>query len=174
MATTTRGTLQPVPVEVYLRSSYEPDAEYVDGEIQERPKGEDSHSAWQSAILLWFRQHEKEWDIRVRPELRIQVAATRFRVPDVAILDRSTVKKLIATHTAVAIFEVLSPEDTIRRMKQKLDDYHRMGIPEIWVIDPDDNTCSRYDGTQLTRAESFSLTSRGILFTMDEIRYPLD
>jgi hypothetical protein len=34
MATTTR-----VPVEVYLRSSYEPDAEYVDGEIEERAAG---------------------------------------------------------------------------------------------------------------------------------------
>jgi hypothetical protein len=34
MATTTR-----VPVEVYLCSSYEPDAEYVDGLIEERPMG---------------------------------------------------------------------------------------------------------------------------------------
>ena len=34
MSTTTR-----IPVEVYLRSSYEPDAEYVDGEIEERPMG---------------------------------------------------------------------------------------------------------------------------------------
>ena len=34
MATTTH-----VPVEVYLRSSYEPDAEYVDGKIEERPRG---------------------------------------------------------------------------------------------------------------------------------------
>lgn len=29
-----------VPLEVYLRSSYEPDAEYVDGVIEERPMGE--------------------------------------------------------------------------------------------------------------------------------------
>ncbi|MBB6142168.1 hypothetical protein HNQ77_000106 [Silvibacterium bohemicum] len=36
-----------VPVEVYLRSSYEPDAEYVDGEIEERPMGEYEHSSWQ-------------------------------------------------------------------------------------------------------------------------------
>jgi hypothetical protein len=50
MATTTQGARQAVPVEVYLRSSDEPDAEYVDGEIQERPLGEDSHSAWKSAI----------------------------------------------------------------------------------------------------------------------------
>jgi hypothetical protein len=47
MSTTTR-----IPVEVYLRSSYEPDAEYVDGEIEERPMGENDHSAWQDAICF--------------------------------------------------------------------------------------------------------------------------
>jgi len=33
------STTTHIPVEVYLRSSYEPDAEYVDGEIEERPMG---------------------------------------------------------------------------------------------------------------------------------------
>ena len=61
-----------VPLSVYLKSVYEPDAEYVDGEIEERPSGEDDHSAWQAAISFWFRQHAKEWGVRVRPGLRIQ------------------------------------------------------------------------------------------------------
>ena len=44
-----------VPLEVYLRSSgYEPDAEYVDGKIEERPLGEFDHAAWQLAIIKWF------------------------------------------------------------------------------------------------------------------------
>ncbi len=58
-----------VPLEVYLKSSYEPDAEYVDGVIEERPMGEYDHSSWQHAIELWFAQHAHEWAIRVRPEL---------------------------------------------------------------------------------------------------------
>jgi hypothetical protein len=40
--------------------------------------------------------------------------------------------------------------------------------------DLDDGTCSRYDGTHLTGSESFSMTERGILFSMDEIRNLLD
>jgi hypothetical protein len=49
-----------VPLEVYLRSSgYEPDAEYVDGKIEERPKGEFDHAAWQLAIIKWFLRHEE-------------------------------------------------------------------------------------------------------------------
>jgi hypothetical protein len=92
MSTTTH-----IPVEVYLRSSYEPDAEYVDGEIEERPTGENDHSAWQDAISFWFRQHARDWNVRVRPELRIQVAPTRFRVPDVAVLDHDQTIEQIVT-----------------------------------------------------------------------------
>jgi putative restriction endonuclease len=98
-----------IPVEVYLRSSYEPDAEYVDGEIEERPMGEFDHASWQLAILRWFLQHEKDWGIRVRPELRLQVAATRFRVADVTVLDRAQPVEQIITHPPLAVFEVLSP-----------------------------------------------------------------
>ena len=42
-----------VPVEVYLRSSYEPDAEYVDGEIEERPMGEYDHASWQEMRVFF-------------------------------------------------------------------------------------------------------------------------
>ncbi len=42
------------PVEAYLRSDYEPDAEHVDGVIEERPTGVYDHGAWQRALLKWF------------------------------------------------------------------------------------------------------------------------
>jgi hypothetical protein len=44
-----------VPVEEYLRSSLEPDAEYAEGQIEERAEGENDHSAWQGAIYFWFQ-----------------------------------------------------------------------------------------------------------------------
>src|SRR5271163_4588596 len=110
-----------VPVEVYLRSCYEPDAEYVDGEIEERPMGEFDHASWQAAIQRWFFLHEDEWQINVLPELRVQVSPTRFRVPDVTILDFNRPTEQIVTHPPIAVFEVLSPEDTVRRLRRKLD-----------------------------------------------------
>jgi Uma2 family endonuclease len=169
MATTTH-----VPVETYLRSSYEPDAEYVDGEIEERPMGEFDHASWQQAIQLWFKQHEKEWNIRVRPELRVKVAATRYRVPDVTVLDRGRPIEQIITHPPLAVFEVLSPEDRFQRMKRKLEDYRAMGIPEIWVIDPQDSTFYRYEDLQLGRKDSFSLAEKGIAFDMNQLKNLLD
>ncbi len=164
-----------VPLEVYLRSSeYEPDAEYVDGEIEARPMGEFDHNAWQQAIQLWFWQHAKEWNTRVVPEQRVRVAQTRFRVPDVTVLDRGRPIEQIVTHAPIAVFEVLSPEDTVRRFKRKLEDYRTMGIPQIWVIDPGDGSYSRYEEGQLTRRESFSEPSRGIVFDMNKIKELFD
>jgi Uma2 family endonuclease len=169
MSTTTR-----VPLEVYLSSEYEPDAEYVDGEIEPRPMGEFDHSSWQQAIQKWLWLHEKEWNIRVRPALRIQAAATRFRVPDVTLLDRDQPIEQIITVAPLAAFEVLSPEDRVQSMQRKLEDYRVMGIPQIWVIKPKDNSFSRYMNGELLRTTTFSLAERGIVFDMREIQNLLD
>jgi Uma2 family endonuclease len=170
----TVATTTHVPVEVYLRSSYEPDAEYVDGKIEERPMGEFDHALWQKAILKWFWQHEKEWGVEVLQELRVQVAATRFRVPDVTVLDRTQPREQIITHPPLAVFEILSPEDTLQRLKRRLEDYRIMGIAEIRVIDPQDNTFYRYEDGQLLRNDTFSHAGKGIVFDMNQIKDLLD
>jgi Uma2 family endonuclease len=166
MATTTTH----VPVEVYLRSSYEPDAEYVDGEIERRPMGELDHAARQLAILKYFLPYEKTWGVYVFPELRVHVSATRYRVPDITVLDRSLPLEQIITRPPLAVFEVLSPEDRLQRLKRKLEDYRVMGIPEIWVIDPQDSTFYRYEDLQLRRKEMFSHSEKGIAFDLNELK----
>jgi Uma2 family endonuclease len=163
-----------IPVEVYLRSSYEPDAEYVDGEIERRPMGEYDHAAWQEAILLWFRQHATDWNVRVKPELRIRVSATRFRVPDVTVLDRSQPIEQIITHPPVAVFEVLSPEDTMMRITSKLSDYSAMGIPHIWVIDPASKNAWRFRDGQLVLTKVFGEPGEKMHFDLLEIEKLLD
>jgi Uma2 family endonuclease len=165
MATTTH-----VPVEVYLRSSYEPDAEYVDGKIEERPMGELDHASWQEAILAWFRQHRAEWGVRALPELRVKVAATRYRVPDVTVLDPSQPREQVITHPPLAVFEILSPEDTVQRLMRRLEDYRVMGIAEIRVIDPHNDIFYRYEDGQLLRNDTFSHAGRGIVFEIKQIK----
>ena len=132
MATTTF-----ISVAEYLSSDlYEPAADYVDGEIEERPMGEFDHSTWQQAIERWFLQHMVEWNIRVRLELRVQVSPTRYRIPDVVVFDRSRPTEQMLTHPPIAIFEVLSPEDRISRLLIKWADYAHMGIQTVRVIQP--------------------------------------
>ncbi len=140
-----------VSVAQYLHcSEYEPDAEYVDGAIEERPPGEYDHSTWQQSIEQWFLQHGRAWGVRVRCELRIQVSATRYRVPDVVVFDRSRPVEQILTHPPLAVFEVLSPEDRMERTLRKLRDYAAMGIAEIFVVDPQADEVFRFQGGSLT------------------------
>jgi Uma2 family endonuclease len=164
-----------VPVEEYLRSSFEPDAEYVDGQIEERAVGENDHSAWQDAILAWFRQHAKGGQIRVRPELRVQVAPTCFLVPDVALLDRNLPIEQIVTHPPVAVFEILSPTDTVKRVMAKCVRYEQMGIRTILVIDPD-GPKYQYSAGRLERLEvrAFDIPGCSARFDLDEIEKLLD
>lgn len=168
------ATTAHIPVEVYLRSDYSPDAEYIDGEVHERPMGEDQHSAWQQAIRAWFHQHAAEWKIRVRPELRVQVKPENFLVPDVAILDAALPKERIAMHPPVAVFEVLSPENTKREMQRKYELYQAMGIPNIWVIDPEKPVWHRYTAAGLHPATDFAHQPLGIQFQITEIDKLID
>ncbi len=128
----------------YLHGDYEPDAEYVDGVIEERYVGQYDHGSWQLALLIWFKSHERAWNIRVLPEYRMRVSPTRIRVPDVTVWDRSQPIEQILTYAPIAVFEVLSPDDRIDRTLRKLADYQAMGIGTIVVINPETDTVYRY------------------------------
>ena len=121
------ATAAHIPIEVYLHSSYEPDAEYVDGDIEERHVGEYDHNAVQKAILIWFYLHEKEWQIRSIQEQRTRVSATRIRLPDVSVFQRSVPVEQVFTRPQLIAIEVLSPEDRRSKVDEKIADYRRFG-----------------------------------------------
>jgi Uma2 family endonuclease len=165
-----------VPVEVYLRTSYEPDAEYVDGVIEERPMGEWSHADWQAAILEFFRSRCALWNIRAAAELRVQAAPNRFRVPDVVITDRAFPVEQIVTRAPIAAIEILSPEDSHSRLVSKLAEYERMGIRTIVVIDPNtgDHRLYRAGRLEPLSREPFDLPDSQCRFDLAEIEKLLD
>ena len=133
MSTATRT---PVSVGEYLHSSYSPDCDYVDGELQERNWGEFDHAEAQGALIQWFRNHGKEWNIRALTELRMQTSPTRFRIADVCLISRSDPADQVLQRAPIAVIEVLSPEDRISRYQERFSDYRQMGIRHIWVVDP--------------------------------------
>ena len=154
-----------VSVSEYLHTVYEPDAEYVDGEVEERAVGEFDHSRWQRAGQKGFLLREDEWNIWVLPEQRVQVSPSRYRVPDVTLLDRSLPEEQILTHPPVAVFEVLSPEDRLPRVLAKLHDYERMGIQNIFLIDTKERSAWRFRQGELAEAVSGALD--GTVCTVD-------
>ena len=138
------ATIAITPLELYLHTSYEPDAEFVDGEVEERAVGEYDHSNRQGAIYTWFKQRGQQWGIRSSVELRVQTSPTRYRVPDVVVFDRNRPVEQVLTHPPIAVFEVLSPEDAMSRLLRKLGDYATMGVCNIFVVDPRTEIAYRY------------------------------
>jgi Uma2 family endonuclease len=158
-----------ISVEEYLRTVTDPDCEYVEGVLEERAVGELDHSSWQKALVKWFVLREDELGVRVYPELRVQTMADRFRVPDVALLSCAAPREQIITHAPLAVFEILSPEDTMTRMLEKLSDYERMGIAAIWVIEPKKQLYFRYRDGQLTPSAVFELPNAAVSVPFAEI-----
>ncbi len=90
----------------------------------------------QMAILAWFTKHLSDWRLELLPEMRVQTGPRRFRVADIAVVANDAPRERILITPPLIVIEILSPEDRIGRYKERLDDYRRMGIPNLWVIDP--------------------------------------
>jgi Uma2 family endonuclease len=157
-----------ISVEEYLSTSYSPDREYIDGRIVERNLGENTHSTIQANLIHYLMARRKELGVRVRPEQRVQVSPTRFRVPDVTVVKTSQAQGEIFTNPPHLVVEILSKDDTMVYMQEKIDDYLRFGVPYIWIINP--RLRKGYTATTAGIVEAAS----GFLETSDpEIRVPV-
>jgi Uma2 family endonuclease len=94
----------------------------------------ETHSAIQGNLIYYFRLHRDEWGVRAFPEQRVQVSPTRFRVPDVTIVKLSQEQGEIFTNPPHLCIEILSRDDTMEDVLEKIDDYLNYSIPCVWII----------------------------------------
>jgi Uma2 family endonuclease len=133
----------------YLSTSYRPDCDLVDGQLIERNMGEFDHSKLQGALVIWFGKHQREWNIHVLPEQRVQVKPNRFRIPDVCVVSRDQPIEPVFTHPPLICIEILSKDDSLRSMQARIDDYLNFGVPNIWILDPETRRAYICDRTGL-------------------------
>jgi len=129
------GTATLVPVEEYLSTSYDPDRDYVDGELENRNVGEKDHSKLQIALSSYLYVHRKRWGVSAFVEQRVRVSATRYRVPDICVTLGEPEEQVFAGPPFLCI-EILSPEDRAGRIQRKIADFLKFGVRYIWVIEP--------------------------------------
>jgi Uma2 family endonuclease len=135
-----------VTYEEWLRMPEVEDAieEVVNGEIRIMPPAK-----WKHALTV-DRLHSALKDQLDRDKvgvitgsfgLVIRKQPLTFRAPDVAVFEFSTVVEQDGyIHSAPQlVVEVLSPANTKRNVKAKLADYASLGVPEVWVVSPEDH-----------------------------------
>jgi Uma2 family endonuclease len=172
MATTTAL----IPIEEYLRTSYHPDVDYIDGHIEERNLGEYDHGLLQAELTIWFGNHRKEWNIRVIPELRTRVSTSRVRIPDICLVPTDGPREQVRTTPPILCIEILSPEDRMARILLRMDDYLHMGVKNLWIIDPVERAAFTYSasGLQLVSADRITIPNSPIYLDLKNLFAELD
>jgi Uma2 family endonuclease len=130
------GSATTISVAEYLSTAYSPDRDYVDGAVVERNLGEYDHSGLQMALAAFLYNRRSQWGIRVVPEQRVQVRKNRYRIPDVCVASAAEPVEQIFTRPPFLCVEILSRDDRMSEMEERIGDYLQMGVPYVWLIDP--------------------------------------
>jgi Uma2 family endonuclease len=125
-----------VPREEYLNTTYRPDRDWIGGETKERTMGEQPHASVQGFFIQWLKNRAVEIGIRVFPEQRVQTSSTNYRIPDVCVVRRATPMEPIVVTPPLLCIEILSREDRMSDIQERVEDYLAMGVQVVWVVDP--------------------------------------
>lgn len=128
-----------VPVADYLRTSYEPYCEYVDGELRPKPPKDDESSSLLGALLVHLGARERVLELRVRPSRHLRISPTRYRIPDVSVFTRVD-QQAATTIAPLVTVEIVSPDETWHELNDKIRDHLAMGVGTAIVVDPHSHT----------------------------------
>ena len=70
------------------------------------------------------------------PEQRVHISPRCFRIPDVCVLRRDQPIEPVFTAPPLICIEVLSKDDSLRSIRERVDDYLNFGVPNVWILDP--------------------------------------
>jgi Uma2 family endonuclease len=150
----------------YLATTYRPDRDYIDGELVERNVGDWDHSRLQALLLKQLLPYEDKLGILTAPEQRVQVKTARFRVPDLCAV-RGNPREQVLTRPPLLCIEILSPDDSMSSMQERIDDYVAFGTENVWIFDPRRKKAYWADTTGVHEATDGVLEMRGAPIRVD-------
>jgi Uma2 family endonuclease len=137
--------------------------------VEERNVGETDHSYLQMAVGAYFYERRKTWGICVLPEERVQISPTRFRVPDLCVAVGSKPKEKILRTPPFICIEILSPEDRLSRVVERLNDYLRFGVPYVFLLDPEIRKAWRWTTAGMTEVSELRTESPDTLVPLEAV-----
>jgi Uma2 family endonuclease len=157
-----------IPVAEYLRTSYRPDREYIDGEVRERNVGKWEHARVQALLAGWFINHESVWNVLSSTEQRMRVSATRVRVPDLVVV-RPGPQPDVLTAPPLLVVEILSPDDSYSDTEERARDYWAMGVETVWIIDPKTRSGRMCGGAEWVAARRLEVAGKAMFVDLDAL-----
>jgi len=125
-----------VTVEEYLHTSFpDLDREYRDGEIVERSLPTYLHGKVQALLVAVFLALRGKLPLFPCVETRMKVRTGLYLIPDVAVFYPQEPEEVPET-PPLAVIEVLSPDDRMAAVLEKLEEYRAWGVRHVWLVDP--------------------------------------
>lgn len=127
--------------EEYLNREFDGLVEYVDGSLEFLPMVTPYH---QDIVMMLYQQlvmasrSQHGWKVYLAP-LRLHIPDGRHREPDLMLISPqhmpSRTQPVTGAHLVVEIVSG-GPKDRQRDYREKRADYAVAGIPEYWIVDP--------------------------------------
>jgi Uma2 family endonuclease len=130
------GAKTGLSVQEYLHTSFpDLDREYRDGEVLERSLSDYLHGKTQLLLAAFFAALRKRLSIFPCTETRMRIRSRRYVIPDLAVFWRDEPSGVPETPPLVAV-EILSLDDRLAEVRDKLEEYKTWGVPHVWLVDP--------------------------------------
>jgi Uma2 family endonuclease len=152
-----------VSLEEYLHTTYRPDRDWINGELRERNLGQFDHANLQRVLIGIFFLNQTKWKVIALPEQRLRITSTRYRVPDLLVVPADYDRSPIVSIAPLLCIEILSPDDTIREIVERSEDYLGLGTPQVWIFDPAKKRAYIHGAKGLHEADSASTLQCGAI-----------
>jgi Uma2 family endonuclease len=133
--------------------------EFDDGYIEVLPMPTDKHQVISQFVFLALLAFIQRIGGKVQyAPLRLQIRPGKYREPDILLVRDAHDPRRQNRYWLGAdlVVEIVSPDDPERDTKVKRADYAEAGIPEYWIVDPEDETIG------VLRLENDSYTEHGV------------
>jgi hypothetical protein len=141
---------------------------------------ERSHAALRAILATHFHVNRKNWNIVTLCRQRISVSADESRVCDLCILDADAPVEQVVHMPPMICVDIISNEP-LALIQHRVDIYERMGVKQIWLLDPNFRSAWKASGAGLFQIKNDEMgipgTSIGfrlntIFAEMDELLRP--
>ena len=163
------GAHTALSIERYLATSFpDLDQEYRDGELVDRSVPDYLHSKTQGLLVAFFVVLRKTLPVFACTELRLKIRSGLYLIPDVAVFYPTEPELRYPDTPPLVAIEILSPEDKLSELREKLEVYRTWGVPHVWLVDPHSRRLYTCDAGLMETA-TLPVPELNVLLTPDEV-----
>jgi len=153
----------------YLATPYEREPEFVRGELVERSLPTFSHGDIQLEVGSRLRVLAREHRLYCGVEIRLRLAEDLYRIPDISLWTGPDRPAQVPASPPMLVVEVVSPDDRLYDILQKLDEYQAWGVEHIWLVEPELKQFHVYDHGSLREVHELELPQVGFRITTADL-----